>query len=195
MRHQAESDSQSESESEFVYECESDFKSDWKSACTNVNQIRRRQHVWRITPAEPTPSHTHTHRERDIAHTMNGFVYEIRIMQSIEFYLPPQHLHSFSFHFYGLHVASCKTTITTTRITNRWPVRAIYYNAQIEIRKYRKGRRCLPEVVAYFQVLPQKWKGSWNRGIGLVCFGCVACTLSQKCQCSQLTVIHHRIAK
>lgn len=45
--------------------------------------------MWRITPAEPTPSHTHTHRERDIAHTMNGFVYEIRIMQSIEIYLPP----------------------------------------------------------------------------------------------------------
>lgn len=31
--------------------------------------------------------HHHTQTQRDMAHTMNGFVYEIRIMQSIEFYL------------------------------------------------------------------------------------------------------------
>lgn len=80
-----------------------------------------------------TRTHTHTHDD-----TMNGFVYEIRIMQSIEF--SSLSLSLCIFPLFGLHVASCKTTTTT----NRRHVRAIYYNAQIEIRKYISQSQVLP---------------------------------------------------
>lgn len=131
----------------------------------NVNQIRR-QHVSRITPAEPTP--TQTHIERYGAY--NEWLCVWNPYNAVNWVLPPLPLlPCFSFHFYGLHVASCKTTISTTTRTNRWHVRAIYYNAQIEIRKYRRHRRCVPEGVAYFQALPQKWKGSCKLELGY-CF-------------------------
>lgn len=100
-------------------------------------------------------TNTHTHIERYGAY--NEWLCVWNPYNAVNWVLPPLPLlPCFSFHFNGLHVASCKTTISTTTRTNRWHVRAIYYNAQIEIRKYRRHRRCVPEGVAYFQALPQK---------------------------------------
>lgn len=149
----------------------------------NVNQIRR-QHVSRITPAELTPIHTHIERYG----AYNEWLYVWNPYNAVNWVLPPLPLlPCFSFHFYGLHVASCKTTISTTTRTNRWHVRAIYYNAQIEIRKYRRHRRCVPEGIAYFQALPQKWKGSCKLELSY-CFW-EGNTVLHKCQCSRLSSV------